>query len=70
MVEGGMPMMEAIKSATIVNAEVLGVKADLGSIEKGKIADIVAIDGDPLKDAKAMMNVVFVMKEGKVYKQK
>ncbi len=70
MVEGGMPMMEAIKSATIVNAEVLGMKADLGSIEKGKLADIVAIDGDPLQDSKAMMNVVLVMKEGKIYKQK
>lgn len=70
MVEGGMPMMEAIKSATIVNAEILGMKDDLGSIEKGKIADIVAIDGDPLQDSKAMMNVVLVMKEGKIYKQK
>lgn len=70
MVEGGMPMMEAIKSATIVNAEILGMKTDLGSIEKGKLADIVAIDGDPLQDAKAMMKVVFVMKEGKIYKQK
>ncbi len=70
MVEGGMPMMEAIKSATIVNAEILGMKADLGSIEKGKIADIVAIEGDPLTDSKAMMNVVLVMKEGKIYKQK
>ena len=70
MVEGGMPMMEAIKSATIVNAEILGMKTDLGSIEKGKLADIVAIDGDPLQDAKAMMKVVLVMKEGKIYKQK
>lgn len=70
MVEGGMPMMEAIKSATIVNAGILGMKDDLGSIEKGKLADIVAIDGDPLQDAKAMMNVVLVMKEGKIYKQK
>ena len=62
--------MEAIKSATIVNAEILGMKDDLGSIEKGKLADIVAIDGDPLQDPKAMMNVVLVMKEGKIYKQK
>lgn len=70
MVEGGMPMMEAIKSATIVNAEVLGMKSELGSVEKGKLADIVAVEGDPLKDAKAMMNVAFVMKEGRVYKEK
>jgi imidazolonepropionase-like amidohydrolase len=70
MVEGGMPMMEAIKSATIVNAEILGMKSELGSVEKGKLADIVAVEGDPLRDAKAMMNVVFVMKEGKIYKEK
>ncbi len=70
MVEGGMPMMEAIKCATIINAEILGMKADLGSIEKGKLADIVAVEGDPLQDSKAMMNVVLVMKEGKIYKQK
>lgn len=69
MNEAGMPMMEAIKSATIVNAEVLGVKDQLGSVEKGKIADLVAVDGDPLKDAQVMMKVAFVMKEGKVYKQ-
>ena len=70
MVEGGMPMMEAIKSATIVNAEILGMKSELGSVEKGKLADIVAVEGDPLKDAKAMMNVTLVMKEGKIYKEK
>lgn len=70
MVEGGMPMMEAIKAATIVNAEILGMKSELGSVEKGKLADIVAVDGDPLKDAKAMMNVALVMKEGKIYKEK
>ncbi len=70
MVEGGMPMMEAIKSATIVNAEILGMKSELGSVEKGKLADIVAVEGDPLKDAKAMMNVALVMKEGKIYKEK
>lgn len=70
MVEGGMPMMEVIKSATIINAGILGMKDELGSIEKGKLADIVAVDGDPFQDAKAMMNVVLVMKEGKIYKQK
>ncbi|UTA68910.1 amidohydrolase family protein [Emticicia sp. 21SJ11W-3] len=70
MVEGGMPMMEAIKAATIVNAEILGMKSELGSIEKGKLADIVAVEGDPLKDARVMMNVALVMKEGKIYKEK
>lgn len=70
MVEGGMPMMEVIKAATIVNAEILGMKSELGSVEKGKLADIVAVEGDPLKDAKVMMNVALVMKEGKIYKEK
>jgi len=70
MVEGGMPMIEAIKAATIVNAEILGMKSELGSIEKGKLADIVAVEGDPLKDAKVMMNVALVMKDGKIYKEK
>jgi imidazolonepropionase-like amidohydrolase len=46
------------------------MKSELGSVEKGKLADIVAVEGDPLKDAKAMMNVALVMKEGKIYKEK
>jgi imidazolonepropionase-like amidohydrolase len=70
MTEAGMPMMEALKAATIVNAEVLDMKDQIGSIENGKIADIIAVDADPIKDPKVMMNVTFVMKEGVVYKQK
>jgi imidazolonepropionase-like amidohydrolase len=70
MTEAGMPMMECLKAATIVAADLLGVKEQLGSIEKGKIADIVAVEGDPIKDPKLMMNVGFVMKEGVIYKQK
>lgn len=68
MIEAGMPAMEAIKAATIHAADLLGEKERLGSIEKGKIADIVAVDGDPLTDPKAFGRVVFVMKEGVVYK--
>ena len=64
-----MPPMEAIKAATISAAELLGVKDQLGSIEAGKIADVVAVDGDPLKDSQAFGRVVFVMKDGVVYKQ-
>ena len=70
MTEAGMPMMEALQAATIVAADVLGMKDQLGSVEKGKLADLVAVEGDPLKDPKLMMNVSFVMKEGVVYKQK
>lgn len=69
MTEGGMPIMEALKSATMVAAEVLDMKDQLGSIEVGKLADIIATDANPLNDVKTLMNVTFVMKEGVVYKK-
>lgn len=68
LIEAGMPPMETIKAATIHAAEVLGEKDKLGSIEAGKLADIVAVDGDPLKDPLVFGKVVFVMKDGVVYK--
>jgi imidazolonepropionase-like amidohydrolase len=68
MIEGGMKPMEAIQAATIHAADLLGMKDQLGSIETGKLADIIAVDGDPLKDSKAFGKVVFVMKDGVVYK--
>jgi imidazolonepropionase-like amidohydrolase len=69
MVEAGMPAIEAIQSATITNATVLGVGDELGQVSTGFIADIVATDDDPTKNINTMANVVFVMKEGKIYKQ-
>ena len=69
MIEAGMKPMDAIKSATINAADLLGQKEMLGSIEVNKLADIVAVDGDPLTDAKVFGKVVFVMKDGVVYKQ-
>ena len=69
MTEGGMPMMEALKCATMVAAEVLDMKDQIGSLEAGKLADIIATDANPLTDVKTLMNVVFVMKEGVVYKK-
>jgi imidazolonepropionase-like amidohydrolase len=69
MMEAGMPAMEAIKVATMNAAELLNMKTQLGSIEVNKLADIIAVDGDPLKDAKVFGKVVFVMKDGVVYKQ-
>ncbi|MEN2282650.1 amidohydrolase family protein [Algoriphagus sp. SE2] len=69
MVEAGMPSLEAIQSATYTNAIFMGVEDKLGTIEGGKIADIIAVAGDPEKDISVMKNVVFVMKEGKIYKQ-
>lgn len=68
MIEAGMPAMDAIKAATVNAAELLGEKDRLGSIEVGKMADIVAVDGDPLKDAQVFGKVVYVMKDGVVYK--
>ncbi len=68
MVEVGMKPMEAIKSATMESAKLLKITDKLGSIEKGKLADIVAVDENPLSNIKAMENVTFVMKGGKIYK--
>src|SRR5829696_5842063 len=70
MVEGGMPALEVLRSATMNAAELLGVSDMLGAIEKGKWADIIAVAGDPVKDIATMENVVFVMKEGVIYKSK
>lgn len=70
MVEGGMPPMEAIKAGTINAANLMGIKDERGSVETGKMADIVAVDGNPLDDITSMGQVIFVMKEGKVYKRK
>jgi len=62
-----MPNMEAIRSATI-NAAVLLDQADtLGSVEVGKYADFVAVEGDPLADISILQSPTFVMKAGKVY---
>lgn len=69
MVEGGMPILEALKAATMVNAELLGMKTQLGSVEAGKLADLIAVDDNPLQNAKTLQAVRFVMKEGKIYKQ-
>lgn len=68
MVEAGMPPLEAIQSATFNAAELLGVTAILGVIEKGKFADIIAVNGDPIKDISVMEKVTFVMKDGVIYK--
>ena len=64
MVSVGMSEMEAIQAATVVAAELISMSHDLGSIEAGKIADIIAVDGDPLDDISTLENVAAVIKDG------
>jgi imidazolonepropionase-like amidohydrolase len=68
MIEAGMPPMAAIVSATVSAADLLGEADDLGSIEPGKLADIIAVPGDPLTDPAEFGRVHFVMKGGQVFK--
>ncbi len=68
LVQAGMTPMEAIRSATVIAAEHLGHYDKFGSIETGKFADIIAVDGDPLEDVAELEDVDFVMKEGVAYK--
>jgi imidazolonepropionase-like amidohydrolase len=68
MVEAGMPPIEAIMSATVVNAGILGISDKVGTLEGGKIADLIATDEDPLQNIHTLENVTFVMKEGTIYK--
>jgi imidazolonepropionase-like amidohydrolase len=68
MVRYGMSPMAAIQSATVVAAQLLDQRRDLGSIEPGRFADIVAVAGDPLKDIGELERVTFVMKGGVVFK--
>jgi imidazolonepropionase-like amidohydrolase len=68
MVEAGMPAIEAIKSATIVNAGILQMADKIGTLEPGKLADIIATDENPLQHIRTLEKVSFVMKEGVVYK--
>ncbi len=69
MVEAGMPEIEALTSAMMPGAVLLDRAADLGSIEAGKLADIIAVPGDPTSDISLMEQVHFVMKDGRIFKQ-
>jgi len=69
MVEYGMTPMQAIRSATIVAAELMGWDEEIGSIEKGKYADVIAVEGNPLNNIGILTNVKFVMKDGIVIKK-
>jgi imidazolonepropionase-like amidohydrolase len=68
MNEAGIPIIECLQSATIVNAKILSMQTEIGQIEKDFIADIIATKSNPEDDISTLENVIFVMKEGKVYK--
>lgn len=66
MTDLGMPPIDALRSATANDAELLGISQKLGTLEKGKLADVIAMPGDPTADITATERVLFVMKEGKI----
>jgi imidazolonepropionase-like amidohydrolase len=68
LVSGGMTPLDALRAATLNGAELLGKSDEIGTLEPGKFADLVAVDGDPLADITVMEKVIFLMKGGEVYK--
>lgn len=66
--DGGQKPMDAIVSATSLNAQALGMADSLGTVAPGKLADLIAVEGDPSRDIEALRRVVFVMKGGHVYR--
>ena len=68
MVEFGMSPPEALQCATTHAAELLDMKGQIGVIAPGAYADIIAVNGDPLRDIKTLGKVQFVMKDGKVFR--
>ena len=69
MNEYGMPVLDVLRSATSVNADVFGYGNQIGRIKKGLLAYIVAVEGDPSSDIKNIRKIKLVMKDGVVYKQ-
>jgi imidazolonepropionase-like amidohydrolase len=67
-VDLGMKPIDALKAGTSSDAELLGLADKLGSLEAGKLADVVAVPGDPLQNIRVTEQVLFVMKEGIIYK--
>lgn len=69
LVEAGIPARTALIAATIHGAELLGEAGELGTLEPGTIADVIAVEGDPLENIKVLQEIGFVMKAGRIYKQ-
>ena len=68
MHEAGVPVIECLQAATIVNSKILSMESELGQLKKGYIADIVATKSNPIDDVTSLENIQFVMKEGVIYK--
>lgn len=69
MVAWGMPLIDALRSATSVDARALHLEDKIGFVKSGLLADLIAVEGDPTRDVSALRRVRFVMKNGEVYKQ-
>ena len=69
MVERGMKPIDALRAATSADAELLGFADHIGTLEPGKLADLVAVPGDPTQDIRQTSKIKFVMKDGRIYRR-
>jgi imidazolonepropionase-like amidohydrolase len=67
LVERGMTPLQALRAATVTSAELIGRQDELGRLQEGYLADIIAVPGDPTRDITVTRDVCFVMKDGQIY---